>query len=81
MRFFALILFAFPTLAEAPLQFDVASVKIQPWTGQGGVGVFVRNDTLDAEHCSLHDLVAFAYDLRDMQLSGGPTWADLPGDG
>ena len=76
MRLIALILLAFPALAQAPPQFDVASVKVQPWTGQGGVGVFVRNDTLDAEHCSLYALIAFAYDLRDMQLSGGPAWAD-----
>jgi len=58
--------------------FEVASVKLQPWSGQtGSVGVFVRNDTLDGEHTSLYDLVMFAYDLRDAaQLSGGPGWAD-----
>lgn len=66
-----------PTFAQSTA-FDVASVKLQPWTNQSGesVGVFVRGDTLDAEHCSLRALVAFAYDLRDVQLSGGPAWAD-----
>jgi uncharacterized protein (TIGR03435 family) len=63
------------TLAQSPA-FDVASVKLQAWTGQGGVGVFVRGGTLDAEHASLRDLVEFAYNLRDVQLSGGPAWAD-----
>ena len=29
---------------------------------------------LDAEHVSLFSLVAFAYHLRDVQLSGGPAW-------
>ena len=55
-------------------QFDVASVKPQPWSGQGSVGIFVRGNTFDAEHVSLFSLVTFAYDLRDVQLSGGPAW-------
>ena len=54
--------------------FEVASIKPQPWTGQGSVGVFVRGNTLDAEHVSLFSLVEFAYHLRDVQLSGGPAW-------
>lgn len=54
--------------------FDVASVKPQLLTGQGSVGIFVRGDTLDAEHVSLFRLVTFAYNLRDVQLSGGPAW-------
>ena len=44
--------------------------------GQGGVYVLVRGNTLNAEHVSLNELVAFAYNLRDVQLSGGPAWAD-----
>jgi bla regulator protein BlaR1 len=59
--------------ASSPV-FEVASIKPQPWTGQGSVGIFVRGNTLDAEHISLFSLVAFAYDLRDIQLSGGPSW-------
>ncbi len=58
--------------------FEVASIKPQPWTGEPGsrVGVFVRGNTLSAEHIGLYDLVAFAYDLREgIQLSGGPGWA------
>jgi uncharacterized protein (TIGR03435 family) len=55
-------------------KFEVASVKPQPFTGQGSVGIFVRGDTLDAEHVSLFSLVTFAYNLRDVQLSGGPAW-------
>lgn len=60
--------------ASAPA-FETASIKPQPWTGQGSVGVFVRGNTLDAEHVSLFSLVTFAYNLRDVQLSGGPSWA------
>lgn len=59
--------------ASAPV-FDVASIKRQPWTGHGSVGIFVHGNTLDAEHVSLFNLVTFAYNLRDIQLSGGPTW-------
>lgn len=59
--------------AQSPA-FDVASIKSQPWTGQGSMGIFVHGNTLDAEHVSLFSLVTFAYNLRDVQLSGGPSW-------
>jgi bla regulator protein blaR1 len=59
--------------ASAPV-FEVASIKPQQWTGQGSVGIFVRGNTLDAEHVSLFSLVEFAYNLREVQLSGGPFW-------
>ncbi len=65
-----------PMLAFGQSSFEVASVKPQPWAGQGSVGVFVRGDTLTAEHVALYDLVEFAYNLRSVQLSGGPAWAD-----
>jgi uncharacterized protein (TIGR03435 family) len=55
-------------------KFEVASVKPQPFTGKGRVGIFVHGDTLDAEHISLFSLATFAYNLRDVQLSGGPAW-------
>jgi uncharacterized protein (TIGR03435 family) len=75
MRIFVLLLAAATAFAQAAA-FEVASVKPQPWTGQGGVYVLVRGNTLNAEHASLYDLVEFAYNLRDVQLSGGPAWAD-----
>jgi len=57
--------------------FEVASIKPQPWTNEGRVGVFVRGNTLTGEHVDLYRLIEFAYDLRtdDSQLSGGPSWA------
>ncbi|HWB83844.1 MAG TPA: TIGR03435 family protein [Bryobacteraceae bacterium] len=64
---------AFTQSSSTPT-FEVASVKPQRWTGNGGVGVFVHGDTLDAEHVSIFDLVMFAYDLREVQISGGPSW-------
>jgi uncharacterized protein (TIGR03435 family) len=60
-------------LAQSPA-FEVASIKPQAWTGKGSVGIFVRGNSLDAEHVSLFSLVTFAYNLRDVQLSGGPSW-------
>jgi uncharacterized protein (TIGR03435 family) len=60
----------------SPMSFEVASVRPQPFVGSSGsVGIFVRGNTLHAEHASLYDLVLYAYNLRDVQLSGGPSWA------
>jgi uncharacterized protein (TIGR03435 family) len=81
LRIFALFVGAFATASgqnpqpAARLEFEVASVKPQPFAGQGSIGIFVRGNTLDAEHVSLNSLVMFAYNLREVQLSGGPSWA------
>lgn len=61
--------------AQATPRFEVASVKPEPWTGQGGIFIMVRGNTLTAEHIDLCGLVEFAYGLRNIQLSGGPAWA------
>jgi uncharacterized protein (TIGR03435 family) len=78
MRRFAILFATAAAFGQTPRTFDVASVKLQPWNNQGGssLGVFIHGDTLDAEHCSLYDLVAYAYNLRDGHLSGGPVWAN-----
>jgi uncharacterized protein (TIGR03435 family) len=68
-----------PLLSQNTPAFDVVSVKLQPFTGQGSFGISLRGDTLDAEHVSLKELVTFAYDVRDVQVSGGPSWADRTG--
>jgi uncharacterized protein (TIGR03435 family) len=59
----------------APVEFEVASIKLQPWNGDGNVGVFVKGDTLYAEHVGLNELVEYAWNLRGGNLSGGPGWA------
>jgi len=61
--------------AQSSVAFEVASVKSQPWKGQGRVGVAVHGNTLSAEHSALYDLIQFAWNLKDGQLSGGPAWA------
>jgi hypothetical protein len=59
--------------------FEVASIKPQPCTNEGGVGVFIRGNTLRGEHVDLYRLVEFAYGLRrdGPQVSGGPGWARI----
>jgi uncharacterized protein (TIGR03435 family) len=71
----AAIVFA-ATSAYAADVFEVASIKPQPWTGQGNSGVFVHGSTLSGEHVCLNDLIQYAWNLRPVQLSGGPAWAE-----
>ena len=63
--------------AAPPPTFEIASIRPQPWTNEGGVFVYTRGNTLYGEHADLYSLVDFAYGLRpdDLQLSGGPAWA------
>jgi uncharacterized protein (TIGR03435 family) len=78
-RRFALAIVVAPLIhAQVPPAFDVASVKPDPWGSKGSsyfVGIRLVGDTLTAEHSCLYGLVEFAYNLRDEQLSGGPSWA------
>jgi uncharacterized protein (TIGR03435 family) len=77
MRVLAMMLGAVAAYGQAPPAFEVASVKPAPYKGSGFIGgVMVRGNTLTAEHASLNDLVTFAYNLRSVQLSGGPAWAE-----
>ena len=66
------------TSGVSPPAFEVASVKAQPWTGEGSVGLFTLNgNTLTVEHADLYTLIDFASGLKtdDTQISGGPGWA------
>lgn len=58
-------------------RFEVASIKLHPWTNEGRVGVFIVGNVLRAEHVDLYLLVEFAYGLPpdSYQLTGGPGWA------
>jgi uncharacterized protein (TIGR03435 family) len=66
---------AYLMCAQVSPSFDVASVKSDPWAGNGMVGITVKGNTLEADHSCLYGLVQFAYKLRDDHLSGGPSWA------
>jgi hypothetical protein len=58
-------------------RFEIASIKLHPWTNEGRVGVFTSANTLTAEHVDLYLLVESAYGLPpdSYRLSGGPGWA------
>jgi bla regulator protein blaR1 len=65
---------AAPPLALPQPQFEVASVK--PNTSMGGNSGLNRGagGNLNATNVSLRFLITFAYDVRDYQLTGGPSW-------
>lgn len=73
----AMCLLAGALALPAQTKFAVASIRPQPWTNEGSVGVTVRDNALYGEHADLYALVNFAYGLRadNLQLSGGPAWA------
>jgi len=74
-----LAILATDALCQTPA-FEVASVKPHPWPGGNGtLGVTVRGNTLYAEHVGLSDLIEYAWDLKEGQLSGGPSWATRAG--
>ncbi len=78
MRFCAAIGMALMAAAQAQPAFEVASVKQDPYKAQGSIGaVFVRGDTLTAEHVPLNGLVPLAYNLRPSSFPAdprGPRW-------
>lgn len=62
--------------AFAQTAFEVASVRPDPFQGQGSVGIQIRGDRLIADHQSLASLVMFAYGVEEFQVTGGPAWAN-----
>jgi bla regulator protein blaR1 len=61
---------------EAPLAFDVASIKPSKSMTQDMSLNRTPGGGLEMVNGTLKTLVGFAYDLRDDQLSGGPVWFD-----
>jgi uncharacterized protein (TIGR03435 family) len=61
----------------AALNFEVASLKVSKSMSQNAS----LNDTpgggLEVVNQTLRTLIAFAYALRDDQISGGPSWLDV----
>jgi uncharacterized protein (TIGR03435 family) len=62
--------------AQDHAEFDVASVK--PNTSLGnGISIYTTpGGDLTATNVSLRTLIAFAYDIRDFQITGGPKWME-----
>ena len=55
-------------------EFEVASVKPDPFNGQGMVGIGFAGNRLNVQHQSLAAMIVFAYGVEDFHVSGGPAW-------
>ena len=56
--------------------FEVATIKLSP-PDHVGVQIFTPSpDRFTAMTATLKDLLAFAYNVRKFQISGGPVWLD-----
>lgn len=61
--------------ANAPaMQFEVATIKLSP-PEHRGFQSFAQGDRYTAMTATLRDLVGFAYQVKDFQISGGPAWS------
>jgi uncharacterized protein (TIGR03435 family) len=59
--------------------FEVASIRPHVQNiaaGRGGVGLRVSGTILTAENNSLSNLITYAFDLKDYQVLGLPSWAE-----
>jgi uncharacterized protein (TIGR03435 family) len=63
-----------PMAADAPLAFEVATIKLSN-PDQPGKLFTVRGRQVLTINTTLNDLVTFAYDLHVKQIGGGPDWA------
>jgi len=68
--------FCAQTLAQAPLRFDVASIRRHPIVPeQGGrSGVLVSGNGITVSTLPLTNILSYAYRLRKYQIVGGPKW-------
>jgi bla regulator protein blaR1 len=58
----------------AQLVFEVASIKPANPDAQGGLIRFMPGGGLSLTNIPLRNMITFAYDVRDFQVSGGPGW-------
>ena len=67
---------AFGQAAPKPLEFEVASIRLSdPGASQEGYSLMTnRGIGLAVKNGSVKTLIAFAYNVRELQLSGGPGW-------
>jgi uncharacterized protein (TIGR03435 family) len=56
-----------------PLAFDVVSIRPADPDARGG-SLHLGAGDLAAKNMPLRNLITFAYDIRDLQLRGGPNW-------
>ncbi len=60
--------------AEPPLKFEVASIKPSDPAERGSMIRFAPGGRFVAKNQTLKSLIGLAYDVRQFQISGGPTW-------
>jgi uncharacterized protein (TIGR03435 family) len=65
---------AVPRAQSASPAFDVVSVKKWSATEGAGVAFMQANGSFDRNRTTVTSLVAFAFDLQDFQIVGGPDW-------
>jgi uncharacterized protein (TIGR03435 family) len=58
----------------APLRFEAATIKPSEPGAQNSSFQFGAGGVLTAHNLPVNSLIAFAYDVRNFQLSGGPGW-------
>src|SRR5690349_11566773 len=58
----------------AQLSFEVASIKPSDPDAKGSQIRFMPGGGLNMTNVPLRNLITFAYDVRDFQVSGGPGW-------
>jgi len=56
------------------LRFEVASIRPSPYEDNGFIGIRTSGNQLIVQHRPVAELITYAYDIQDYQLSGGPSW-------
>jgi uncharacterized protein (TIGR03435 family) len=67
----------FAQRSDAPLQFEVASVKlVDPPMGPHAVGLRVDHGTATLQGATVRQIIVQAYAVQRVLVMGGPTWYD-----
>jgi uncharacterized protein (TIGR03435 family) len=75
--FLACLCLSAPLIAQAPLAFDVASIKPKTSGAMGEqVRFFPPSGRVQMTNVSVRRLILQAYQLQESQLTGGPKWID-----
>jgi uncharacterized protein (TIGR03435 family) len=64
------------TACVSAQSFEVASIRPHAQNIAAGVGLRVSGSTLTSENMSLSNLITYAYDIKDYQVLGLPSWAE-----
>jgi uncharacterized protein (TIGR03435 family) len=62
--------------SSAKLEFEVASIKHADPDAKNNSLYTDRGTGLHAENFTLRDIITFAWDIRDFQLAGAPSWIE-----